>query len=253
MRIFGMAAVVRAAAAWKLSAVLFCLAVGQASANDQALIDFIGYSRDFRYFAFEEYGIMDGSGSAYSTIYVIDLREDSWAAGSPFGVEGHEDDKSLAEVRHESLNVAAAALRELEIDAPAQVAALSGDGVRGPATQLQFGFPGSGDPGATMGDYLLTLDSLQMPPTQACTEALGMAGMGFVLSIRSEGSTREIHRDTVIPQTRGCPTGYGLYAVVFPYGDPEIGPAVAIVQSYPVGWEGSDRRFLAVPIGGRPK
>jgi predicted secreted protein len=232
-----------------LAAVLSCLAAGQAPAKDQALIDFIGYSRDFRYFAFEEYGIRDGSGSAFSTIYVIDLAADSWAPGSPFRAEGHEDDKTLAEIRHEALNTAAAAMRDLQIDTPAQIAALSGDGVPGPATEIRFGFPGSGDSGSTAGAYTLRLETFRMPQTPACTEALGTAGMGFALSIATEGSTREFHRDTVLPQSRNCPTGYGLYAVVFPYGDGEIERAVAIVQSYPVGWEGADRRFLAVPIG----
>ena len=96
---------------------------------------------------------------------------------------------------------------------------------------------------------MLTLDSFDMAPTPACTEALGMAGMGFALSISSEGVDARDPSRHGFPQSRGCPTGYRLYAVVFPYGDPEIGTAVAIVESYPVGWEGSDRRFLAVPIG----
>ena len=50
-------------------------------AGDRALIDLIGYSEDGRIFAFEEFGIQDGSGFPYSNIYVVDLPADKWAYG----------------------------------------------------------------------------------------------------------------------------------------------------------------------------
>ena len=68
-----------------------CLVAGPAAANDQALIDFLGYSGDFRYFAYEEYGVQDGSGSAYSSIHVLDLWADAELAGAPFDAAGHRD------------------------------------------------------------------------------------------------------------------------------------------------------------------
>ena len=40
------------------------LLVTPALAGDRALIDVIGYSQDTDYFAFEEFGIQDGSGFA---------------------------------------------------------------------------------------------------------------------------------------------------------------------------------------------
>ena len=49
-----------------------------AFAGDRALVDIIGYSENANYFAFEEFGIQDGSGFAYSNIYVVDLETDSW-------------------------------------------------------------------------------------------------------------------------------------------------------------------------------
>ena len=57
------------------------------------------------------------------------------------------------------------------------------------------------------------------------------------------------HRDTSVPAWRECSTDYRLYAVVFPYVDPEIVNAVAIVAFFPPGWEGVNRRFVAAPIG----
>ena len=55
-----------------------------ADAADRAII---GFSGDGRFFAFEEFGIQDGSGFPYANIYVIDLEKDRWVEGSPEHIE----------------------------------------------------------------------------------------------------------------------------------------------------------------------
>lgn len=57
-----------------------------------------------------------------------------------------------------------------------------------------------------------------------------------------------IHRDEVLPKSRGCVLDYRLYAVVIPGLDAPQGTGVAVVSTYPGGFEGPDRRFLAVPF-----
>ncbi len=44
------------------------------------------FSADARIFAFEEFGVQDGSGFPYSNIYLIDLERDKFAPGSPVRV-----------------------------------------------------------------------------------------------------------------------------------------------------------------------
>ena len=230
-------------------AAALCLFAWPAAANDQALIDFIGYSGDFRYFAFEQYGTLDGSGSAYSSIHILDLWTDTETTGSPFSAEGHEDDKTLAEIRHQADDAAGADLRKLKIDTPVQIAALLGDGVAGERNEMHFAFPSSGGPGSTQGDYTLALESFYLAPTPACAEEIADPGKGFALSVSGDGKVREPHRDTTVAAWRECSTAYRLYAVVFPHTDPEIVNAVAIVAFFPPGWEGVNRRFVAAPIG----
>jgi fructose-bisphosphate aldolase class II len=53
--------------------------------GDRALIDLIGYSHDLRYLAFEEYGVSDGIGVAYSNIYIVDLSNGAFAGWRPDG------------------------------------------------------------------------------------------------------------------------------------------------------------------------
>ena len=64
---------------------------GRALAADAADRAIIGFSADGRYFAFEEFGIQDGSGFAYANIFVLDLEDDKWVEGSPVRVQKRED------------------------------------------------------------------------------------------------------------------------------------------------------------------
>ena len=56
----------------KLGIVAVGLAGSPAIAGDTAELNILGFSGDSSIFAFEEYGVQDGSGFPYSTIYVID-------------------------------------------------------------------------------------------------------------------------------------------------------------------------------------
>jgi predicted secreted protein len=58
--------------------------------------------------------------------------------------------------------------------------------------------------------------------------------------------TRILHEDRSVPASRKCPYSYRLSeAYVF---EPKSGPpAIAVlVQRFSQGWEGRDRRFIAV-------
>ena len=45
-----------------------------------------GFSDDGAYFAFEQYGIQDGSGFAYASFTIVDVKTDSWVPGTPVKV-----------------------------------------------------------------------------------------------------------------------------------------------------------------------
>lgn len=229
--------------------------VGTALAGDRAMIDFVGYSQDMRYFAYEEYGVSDGVGLAYSTITIVDLINDEVAAGSPFKTEADAaTDEPLTEVRAKTHDAAKRVLDGMKIDVPVEILALSGDGVIGPANKLRFGIPAYGEPGATQGDYTLKLDDFEMPRSETCDAAIDRPGHGFALAITGDGKPRELHRDTdPLPEERGCPVGHRLYAVVTPFEFGSINNGVVIVGAYPFDFEGSSRRFVVVPISYGPQ
>ena len=80
-----MAGMVRRAASLVFGLLGMLALVMPVLAGDRAQLDLIGYSADGSYFAFEEFGVQDGSGFAYSSIYVVDLVDDSWVVGTQIG------------------------------------------------------------------------------------------------------------------------------------------------------------------------
>jgi predicted secreted protein len=231
------------------AALLMAAGTGTAGAGDRALLDLIGYSHDRLYLAFEEYGVNDGTETAFSNIYIVDLSSSEFAGGSPFRAEADDDvQQPLAEIRARTAEAAKAALADLQVDEPADIDALSGDGVLGPASEMRFGLPVYGlQPATTEGDYTLSLETFDIPET-ACKGSVGAARQGFALKLSGDGPTRELHRDTTLPEWRECPVGYRLYAVVTPH-EGDLSAGVAIVAAYPFAFEGPSRRFVAVPLG----
>ena len=70
--------------AGSLAAFAVTAVAGSAAAGDTASLSVLGYSPDGKVFAFEEYGIFDGSGFPYSNIYFIDTyRRMLTPAGKP--------------------------------------------------------------------------------------------------------------------------------------------------------------------------
>jgi predicted secreted protein len=231
------------------SALAVLVLAGPALAGDRALVEVIGYSENGQYFAFEEFGIQDGSGFAYSSIYIIDLSTDSWVVGTPLREQADDEGVSLSQIRAEVQLQAAPDIEGFGIDVPAEYAALIGDGEPGNDGQtLRFGSPGY-QPGDVSGDYELRLSTFPTTAVAPCAEWFSVDPMGYQLLIADKGSERLIHRDGALPRSRGCPVSYRLHGVVLPFNAGSISQAVALISVYPGGFEGPDRRFIAVPLG----
>jgi predicted secreted protein len=215
-------------------------------AGDRAQFNAIGFSDDGRYFAFEEYGIQDGSGFPYSNTFIIDLPADKWVNGTPVRVQHNDETVSIGELRRLAAKDVAGRLDTLGIDSPATILALNGDGEPdATSTELRFGTPGYGlEP--VQDQHRLELDVFDLPPGEDCA-IIDNATKGFALTLDGAELTRDAGK---LPKSRGCAMDYRLYAVVAPadFGTAS-GAGVAIISTYPFGFEGPDRRFIAVPLG----
>jgi predicted secreted protein len=179
----------------------------------------------------------------------VDLLEDSWVVGTPLRMRASDEGTSLADLRKDALADAQPVLAELGISVPADVIALIGDGVpEQDGDSLRFGLPGYG-PGTVRSDHELRLETFPAAAASPCLDWFGVEPLGYALTLTTGEEERLLHRDDTLPRSRGCPQDYRLYAVAVPFNSAEGEGAVAILSVYPFGFEGPDRRFLAVPLG----
>ena len=216
----------------------------------------IGYSADSRYFAFEQWGIQDGSGFAYSSIFVIDLAANAWVDGTPFRVMTEDESAKAGAARKKAYAAAAPTLDRLGIAEPATVlAAAPATQIMGHRNALTFdryyrsAGPALSDAGSGLFDamrFRLELGTKNLTPAADCYGADGpYKGFSLTLTDLHSGKAHGVHNDSALPKSRGCPLGYDLDKVVAPA---TAGPLVAIVGVYTFGFEGQDRRYLAVPF-----
>jgi predicted secreted protein len=224
-----------------LTAVLAALAVLPASAGDFAERRLIGFSANGDRFAFEEFGIQDGSGFPYSNIFVIDTTRDSWVPGTPVRVRLDDEEQGIAPARRAA---AAQAAPHLEgIDEPGMLLAsnpITESGrdpykiafKRHPALQLDGP------------DLTLTLETIPLPAPG--NDDPDYKTYGFRLVLKTEDGETVLHEDKALPASRGTALDYRINDVVIhqPFGRPAT--LVVLLQVLTRGFEGPDGRYLAV-------
>jgi len=220
---------------------------GQAIAGDTASLNVLGYSSDGKVFAFEEYGISDGSGFPYSNIFFIDIEKDAFLPGTPIRTRV-DDELPLPKVRGMSRTKAVALIEKYRVEENPGVIV-----VYNPPSELgsdphkvRFHSYASAPPQGYTNTLVLT--ERQFPPSEPC---LNMTGeyTGFTLKLTEyQGNVLDkiLHEDATVPSSRSCPNGYRIGAVISSEVREVTMMAMILVDSF--GFEGNDRRWIAVPI-----
>lgn len=225
--------------------------LGSASvqAGDYADVEILGFSDEGIRFAFEQFGIQDGSGAPYSEIFIINVHTDSWAE-PPFRLtkeptENHEvPDEDLYVTRAENRDAAGVALTNSRIFEP-----------RGrtvgfnPITELGSDphklsvFPRAFVPSF---DNPMNFFLEEYPLAAGNCASFGAQTKGFRLILDHEGEQRVLNEDTKLPKNRGCPLSYRIERVVtyYPAGRPPVFAALVLMDTH--GFEGTDGRYLAI-------
>ncbi len=240
-------------------------ALAPASASEDAHLRVIGFSEDGRYFAFEEYGTAEGSGSPFSSLYIVDLPANRWVAGTPvrrrLGEGSFEEGTpyaALAALRAEVDAEAAPLLAERSVRIPASVVFARGLGdhaaqpplnaIRIPFVDLPLGEP------PVQFDLLLE----EIPARNQLTYCV-RPPKGYRLTLRQPGADPAVlHADTSVPRSRGCAQAYRLSQFLLGPVNctapicPDGPLGVALISVFAEGFEGLGRRFIAVPVPFRP-
>ncbi len=227
-----------------LSAVLFLAA--PCFAGDYATLNVIGFSKDGRYLAFEEYGVQDGSGFPYSNIYFIDVEKNAFAAPR-IAVRIDKETADEPAARKRSAALAAKILTRFRI-------------IKGNVGKLVLShlitdltFEGSPDKASTVrfaeeigsmfhrGDYEMSLTKRPIK-TKEC-EAFGDDTRLLELGLRDldADTFKFLQKDSSLPESRGCPIDYRLQNIYLYKGFIAV-----FVGVFNTGFEGPDMRFMAV-------
>ena len=246
MTIMHLRAALRLIAFTSLAIALLITGPRPGTAGDFAERTILGFSPDGRHFAFEQFGVQDGSGFPYADIFVIDIGQDKWVAGSPFRVLLEDETKTVEAARRDVLAMATGMLSDLAISRPGHILASN------PPAEL------SADPHRVTVNPSFQLLGVREPwefklaelplPLPRCADLLGKPAKGFRLSLTPyRGSNLVLHEDRSIPKSRGCPMSYAFSDVVMYEPERDKRVFVVLLSLYSFGFEGPDRRFIAVP------
>lgn len=234
------------AAAICFVAYLFFQAV--AIAGDVPSLDILGFSEDGGIFAFEEYGIQDGSGFPYARRFYVDTEKDRFLAGTPIRVRLDKEDAPLDAARVEARRQGEKIIADAELARhPGYVAGWNAVTEQSANPQVMRVlprpiFPSPDDP------LEVRLEELSLPVESDCmgqgdTKGFRLLRVGTTAGVE----TRMLHEDTAIPESRHCPLGYSVGGLLtyYPNGTAPIFVVMVAVRS--VGFEGPNYNWIAVP------
>jgi predicted secreted protein len=230
-------------------ALLVLLAVAPASlAGDVAEFEMLGFSDDGSVFAFEEYGAFDGSGFPYSNRYYIDVDSDKFLPATPIRVRLEDENAMIEEARRQSGErgekivgqSVLAANRGFTAGSNA-VTELSADPHRMLVNPRPIFYP-------VDKPLEFRLEEIPLNNTERCENHGEVNGFRLLrIDASKGGQTQVLHEDKSIPQSRGCPYGYGIGAVQTFYHDGGQSAYAVLISVRTYGFEGPDFRWIAVP------
>lgn len=240
----------------KSRAASFCLSAGfamsaslaHAHAGDASQLNVLGFTGDGSIFAFEEYGVQDGSGFPYANRFYIDTASDSFVSPSPIRIRLDDDTAGVSAARDQARAAGEPIVSDAELaENPGFLAGfnaiteLSADPFR-MVVNPRHVVPPIDEP------LEFRLEALSFAATGTCAGVVD-AVKGFrLVAIDGEpgGTTELLHEDSSVPSSRGCPTGYRIGGVqtFMPFQDESALAVLITVES--VGFEGPDHRWMAV-------
>ncbi|MBK8456999.1 MAG: DUF2259 domain-containing protein [Phyllobacteriaceae bacterium] len=218
-----------------------------AAAGDAAELNILGFSRDGRVFAFEEFGIQDGSGFPYAHRFYIDTATDKFLSGTPVRVRIEDENTGLSVARAEAKRKGEKIIADATLNANRghsvganALGEINADKARIVVNPRSV-FPPIDEP------IEFRVEKIPVDIPERCQDFLEIGGLRALRVRAQDGeATQVLHVDSKIPLSRGCPTGYGVAAVqtMFPdSGEPVFALVIAVER---IGFEGPDFRYIAL-------
>ena len=218
-----------------------------ARAGDAAELEILGFSKDGGVFAFEEYGVQDGSGFPYSNRYYIDTKTDKFLPGTPIRVRIDDETATLDAARKQARQGGEKIISQDELAANRgftaglnPVTELSADPFR-MAVNPRPVFPAIDPP------VEFRLEQIPLAGAEVCMSQGEIKGFRLLrIDARDGGQTQLLHEDESIPKSRGCPFGYGIGGIQTLSSQGGLIAYAVLISVRQYGFEGPDHRWIAV-------
>jgi predicted secreted protein len=174
------------------------------------------------------------------------VEQDAWAPDTPIRVLLKQDQADLAAAREKAAGQAAPILQKLALKHPGHLLASNPPAEMGAdphrvTVNPRYELRGAFEP------QTFQLSDLPLPAPEICKGLIDEPMLGFRLQSQKSGAAPvTLHQDTSIPESRGCPLGYAISDIIA-FRRPDQREVLAVLISVSqFGFEGPDRRFLAV-------
>lgn len=236
---------------------LMALTPSKILAGDYADLHFIGFSRDGKYLAFEQYGTADGSGYPYAYLYLVDAEKNTFAS-KPFEVYLENERATEEDAVKKVEALAARKMRQLKIERGNTGKLI----LAHPLTDETLDLPQVSDdekfskvrfkvrpyPMEQSGFIELKLNSIPVKPANCDDDSGVYEFFKFELTLDSldgDGEkrieTEILQKDIILPPQRGCPTSYRQERVYL-YKD----KLAVFINMFSRGYEGDNMRYMVV-------
>lgn len=236
-----------------LTFLVFCLTIFKvqlAAAGDFAEFRSLGFSPDGSIYAFDQYGIQDGSGFPYAERYFINVVNDTYVKGTPFKVRIDDENASIEQAQDMIVDQSANLIDQLNIRAEVgRLSAfnpsteLSGDAFKISYQSTAYE-PNPNDP------FEVSLEMFDTAPKPHCSDFMeNVQAFRLKLKTPPDAISQTIYEDKSVPKSRNCPIEYRMGGVVtfekFQKPSLSLHLFLVLVKSY--GFEGPDGRWIAIP------
>jgi predicted secreted protein len=227
--------------------LLLAFAPAAVFAGDYATLNFVGFSKDGNYLAFEEYGSQDGTGYPYANVYFIDVAKNAFV-GAPFRVKIEKETATEAAARKQAKLAAAKKMLELKIvqgnTGTHTVSRLITELPLGTGKEFQTEKLRFAEEIGSMyqrGDYTLTLNPIETTTKECEPYELPVYKIELTLLDNEVNKTKFLQKDATLPTSRGCAIDYHIQEV-YTYE----GKIAVFLNVFEPGFEGADMRYMVV-------
>lgn len=229
-------------------AFLLLSAFSFARAGDYSTLNVIGFSKDGKFMAFEEYGTGDGSGYPYVSIYFINVEKNSFAT-APYMLHLENENATETMARNKAKLATEKKLKELKIIrgnmgkhlVSRLITDLDEKEGESETTPIELRFSEEVGSMYKRGDYTLKLTPSEVT-TKEC-EGFGFPTFKLELLLRNNETkkTTILQKDNDLPKSRGCALGYRIQEIFLYERN-----LVVFIGVYKPGFEGPDMGFMVV-------